>query len=199
MCDLLDHLLNSIEDVLSRISTSKLQAYNFTQNHLRALDVSTDQGYRKKYNGFYRVRFPNSKAYGVYFSLLEQNKNNKYVALESILEQLYEATGRIETSFGSKLLATVNPNVAPLDSVVLGHLNLHLPYNRNLPAKIRMQQCVNIHIRLMTEMDNLIGKPQFEELKTRFNSRFKGYNYTNVKILDLLLWRHRPNKKSLAQ
>ncbi len=188
---ILDDLLHNIENILGRITTSKLNAYALTQNRLRQVDVSTDQQYQKTYNGFYRVRLPFSKAYLTYYSLIEQNKNNDNPSLEYILDELLTATQRVETSFGSKLLATVNPNVAPLDSVVLGHLNLHLPIRTGQSDSTRIQQCVSVHNQLVTQMNQLITQPEFQQLKTRFEQRFPDYNFTDVKILDLLLWQYR--------
>lgn len=99
----------------------------------------------------------------------------------------------METSFGSKLLATVNPNVAPLDSVVLGHLNLPLPARTGQSkAEERIKQCVNVHNQLVGKMNQLITMPVFQQLKEKFVQRFPGYNFTDVKILDFLLWQYRP-------
>lgn len=189
---ILDDLLRNIEGILGRITTSKLSAYALTQNMLRQVDVSTDQQYQKTYNGFYRVRLPFTEAYSAYYNLIEQNKNNNNPSLAHILNELLTATQRVETSFGSKLLATVNPNVAPLDSVVLGHLNLRLPTRTGQSDSERIQQCVDVHSQLVARMNQLIAQPEFQQLKTRFEQRFPGYNFTDVKILDLLLWQYRP-------
>lgn len=55
---ILNDLLQNIEGILDRITTSKLNAYALTQNRLRQVDVSTDELYQRTYNGFYRVRLP---------------------------------------------------------------------------------------------------------------------------------------------
>lgn len=188
LCD----LQKNIEDVFGRITTAKLDSYALTQNNLRKVDVSADQQYQKTYNGFYRVRLPFTEAYSVYYNLIERHKDNKDVSLEYVLNELHAATQRVETSFGSKLLATINPNVAPLDSVVLGHLNLRLPGRTGQPVSARIQQCVNVHNQLVGRMSQLITLPEFKDLKRRFEQRFPGYNFTDVKILDLLLWQYRP-------
>ena len=189
---ILDELLHNIESILGRITTPKLNAYALTQNMLRQVDVSIDPQYQKTYNGFYRVRLPFTEAYSVYYNLIEQNKNNNEPSLAHILNELLKATQRVETSFGSKLLATINPNVAPLDSVVLGHLNLCLPTRTGQSDPARIQQCVSVHNQLVEQMNQLITQPEFQQLKTRFEQGFPSYNFTDVKILDLLLWQYRP-------
>ncbi len=188
---ILDDLLRNIEGILGRITTAKLNAYALTQNRLQQVDVSTDEQYQRTYNGFYRVRLPLTEAYSTYYTLIEQNKNNNNPSLAQILNELLAATQRVETSFGSKLLATVNPNVAPLDSVVLGHLNLRLPARTGQSDAERIQQCINVHNQLVGRMNQLITMPEFQQLKERFVQRFPGYNFTDVKILDLLLWQYR--------
>lgn len=189
---ILDDLLVNINDILNEITISKLNAYAYTQNQLQKVDVSNDRKYQKTYNGFYRVRLPITEAYSTYYTLIEQNKNNNNVSLQAILNQLLEATGRVETSFGSKLLATVNPNVAPLDSVVLRHLSMCLPSYTGQSNAVRIQQCVNVHNNLVIQMNHLITLPHFPKLRKEFQSRFPDYNFTDVKVLDLLLWQYRP-------
>ena len=189
---ILDDLLRNIEGILGRITTSKLDAYALTQNRLQQVDVSTDEEYQKTYNGFYRVRLPLTEAYSTYYNLIEKNKNNNNLSLEKILNELLAATQRVETSFGSKLIATVNPNVAPLDSIVLGHLGLLLPARTGQSNSERIKKCVNVHNQLVGRMNLLITKPEFQQLKERFVQKFPDYNFTDVKILDLLLWQYRP-------
>ena len=151
-----------------------------------------DRLYRRTYNGFYRVRLPVTASYDTYYNLIEQSKNENEISLAHILGVLLESTGRIETSFGSKLLATVNPDVAPLDSIVLAHLDLSLPRNSGQSNQERIQQCVDTHNQLVARMNQLITLPQFTTLKERFTNEFPDYEFTDVKILDLLLWQYRP-------
>jgi hypothetical protein len=186
---ILDDLLANIDVILNRLQPNKLDAYALTQNRLHEVNVSNDELYRRTYTGFYRLRLPATDAYDAYFLLIEREKNNADITLEEILLELQQATGRIETSFASKLLATINPNVAPLDDIVLGNLGLALP---NYQEINRIQLCINTHNQLVQRMNHLITLPQFQELKERFIERFPGYDFTDVKILDLLLWQHRP-------
>lgn len=189
---ILNSLNQNINIILERITSQKLDAYTLTQTRLQQVDVSTDQQYQRQYNGFYRVRLPSTNAYPAYYKLLEENKNNRNLELIYILNELLHVTGRVETSFGSKLIATINPHIPPLDSVVLGHLNLILPArNRQLDLS-RIQTCVKVHDELVGKMNHLIAQPDFKQLKARFKQKFPCYSFTDVKILDLLLWQHRP-------
>lgn len=188
---ILDDLLNKIDGILNRINTPKLDAYSFTQSRLREVDVSKDDLYQRTYNGFYRVRLPITEAYSTYYNLIEQNKNNNNLSLELILNRLIVDTNRVETSFGSKLLATINPNIAPLDKIVLGHLKLSLPKSFGLSKTERINQCAKVHRQLGGEMNQLITMSGFKVLKEEFKFRYPSYNFTDIKILDLLLWQYR--------
>ncbi|GAB6041108.1 hypothetical protein [Endothiovibrio diazotrophicus] len=185
---ILEDLRINIENILGNLKPNKLSAYKLTQNRLHEVNVANDIIYRRTYTGFYVLRLPKSEAYNLYFTLIEKHKNNNAISLNYILKELKYVTGRIETSFGSKLLATINPNVAPLDKIVLGNLGLSLPsYN----AHDRMQECVKTHKALVEKMNHLITLPEFIPLKTKFEQRFPDYTFTDTKILDLLLWQYR--------
>jgi len=62
-----------------------------------------------------------------------------------VLEVLRDATGRVEASFASKLVATVDPSQPVIDSVVLKNLGLRLPWAK---APDRTAQVCNLHRKL---------------------------------------------------
>ena len=185
----LDDLINDKEAIFYSLTENKLDTYQFTQEQLYKVDVSTDEAYRRKYTGFYRVRLPKTQAYDTYFSMLEKYKSDREIGLEQVLNELKSATGRIETSFGSKLLATINPDIAPLDSIVLSHLGLSLPKSG---SDNRLGKCVDVHEKLMSELTALLKEESFQTLKTEFQRKHAKYTFTDIKILDLMLWQHRP-------
>jgi hypothetical protein len=186
---LLDSVLVNIDSILDNLKASKLNAYKLTQDQLYKVDVSTDPEYQKTYTKFYVLRLPNTEAYKGHFSVLEKFKHKQAIQFSAILDELKIATGRIEASFSSKILATINPNVAPLDKLVLGHLNLSLPkpYEAN-----RLSKCASVHEQLVIKMGALVENGKFITIKKLFEKRYPMYNFSNTKILDLLLWQYRP-------
>ena len=60
------------------------------------------------YDGFYRVR--RNEEWRKYYFKLMQEMRSKDVSFGDILTSINKETGRIEASFSSKLLATINPN-----------------------------------------------------------------------------------------
>ena len=64
---------------------------------------------------------------------LNESFAKRYIALQSRCSTackwpVYEKTGRIEASFASKLVATINPRMPVVDRIVLKNLYWRLPY-----------------------------------------------------------------------
>lgn len=186
---LLDELYYNADDILSRLTESKLNAYRITQDLLHQVSVDDSEYYRRVYTGFYRLRLPVSQAYDTYFALLEENKFNQNISLEEILLALQKVTNRLELSFASKLLATINANMPPLDKIVLGHLGLSLPKNTE---NNRLGKCILVHNQLIKKMNLLVDSESFFKIKNKFTHKYPSYHFTDVKILDLMLWQYRP-------
>lgn len=60
------------------------------------------------------------------FALLESAKRAP-ITFEAALSQLFDATGQVEASFASKLVATLDPSLPVIDKFVLAQAGLTLP------------------------------------------------------------------------
>lgn len=172
---LLDSVVCQTGKILDNLRPSKLDAYQLTQDRLHKVDVSEDVLYQKTYTGFYVLRLPTTESYKGHFSILEENKSDKSITIRNILCKLQSATGRIEASFSSKIVATINPNVAPLDSIVLGHLGLSLPKHNDSD---RLEKCIAIHTSLIEKMNTMVKDERFMHLKHAFSERYPKYQFT---------------------
>ena len=112
-----------IEDALPRIAPG-LARYVWLQDHRDANDIRNDLVYKKRFNHFYRVR-RGTEWQDKFYALLESNKHQT-VSFAQVLHALHQGTKRYEPSFASKLLATINPDMPVIDSVVLRNVNLAL-------------------------------------------------------------------------
>jgi hypothetical protein len=101
---------------------------------------------------------------------------------------LSNATGRLEASFSSKLLATANPNRAVLDSFVLKNLGLKLPY---ASAKNRQIRIVNVFQELEEKLIAILGSEIGKYLVKSFIVMYPQAEITETKMLDLVLWQIR--------
>ena len=179
---------DQIEHALPRIAPG-LRRYLWLQERLRATDLRVDPEYRRHFNYFYRVRRGTDWQDKFYY-LLETSKR-RAVTFAEILHVLHEATGRYEASFASKLVATINPNMPVIDSVVLRNLNLALPrYN----AKDRFERLVRLHRILVSWFRAFLKTGTGRYLTKRFREEYPSVRISEIKMLDLALWQTRPNR-----
>ena len=87
-------------------------------------DVSSDPEFQRTFNGFYRVR-RNAEWRKAYYDLFEKVKVNN-PSFEFIIKTMHEATGNIEASFSSKMLATINPDMPIWNRYVVQNLCLNM-------------------------------------------------------------------------
>jgi hypothetical protein len=164
-----------------------LTKYLWLQANLRRCDVSQDKEYQRRFNGFYRVR--RSTAWqGTFYQLLEAGKTS-LPSLATVLTVLHQRTGRVEASFGSKLLATLDPTLPVIDSVVLGNLGLKLPVSGPVPE--RVQSIIALHDRMRRLYAEWLDTPQGRYLIAHFTNRYPRAAVSPVKMLDLVLWQTR--------
>jgi hypothetical protein len=113
-----------IDNATSRVAKGLAQ-YCWLQVNRDTRDVRSDPEYRRRFNHFYRVR--RGKEWQDSFYGILDSKKGKRVTFAEALNELYRATSRYEASFASKLLATLDPEMPVIDSVVLRNLGLRLP------------------------------------------------------------------------
>jgi hypothetical protein len=189
--ELLDKLTSSLDQTLPRLAWS-IERYRQTIDGLASCNVATDQAYRRNFIRFYQMRLPRAKAYDDYFDILERLKGQQTIntteVLATILEELQIKTGRIESSFASKLIATLDPNLPVVDSIVLNNMGLRLPaYN----ASNRKEKVIAVYQELTTRLNEMLRDERFRLLKSRFVLAYPDYRFTDLKILDLLIWQLR--------
>lgn len=177
---------SDIEAALPRVAVG-LSKYLWLQAQRDASDVRSNSEYRKRFNGFYRVR--RGLDWQEHFFGLLEAKKGQTVPFTEVLEELHRTTGRYEASFASKLLATIDPNMPVIDSVVLRNLNLRLPPSA---SKQRVARIGDIHSRLVISFNEFLRLELGRHLVQHFRSAYPDANITEIKMLDLVLWQTRP-------
>ncbi len=178
------------ETALNRLERG-FARYCWIQENLWCSNVSSDEIFQKRFNVFYRVRRGKSWRQS-YYALLEAAKPAG-IAFPDALDALRCETGRIEASFASKLVATLDPSKPVVDSIVLGHFELRLPY-RKLPD--RHAKVVALYRQLCTNYAQLIDSPTGVLLTELFDLRYPGNILTPLKKIDLVLWQIRAARTS---
>lgn len=143
-----------------------------------------DEEFQRSFNGYYKIR-RDSEWRKVFYQLFAdivtiEDKNN--IKFDDILRKLYRKLNKIEFSFASKMLATVNPNKPIWDSQVRDFLGIKTNINS-----------VEIAISVYNELEKAYG----DYLKTQnardniklFKNTIPEYDWiSDTKIIDFMIW-----------
>lgn len=174
-----------IEPALPRVCAG-LEKYTWLQKELPLRDVSRDCEYQKRFGGIYRVR-RNTVWRKSFFQTLEQAKSAP-LTFDAALQSIYAATGRMEASFASKLIATIDPDQPVIDSVVLRNLKLKPP---SAGSANRCDDIERLHMRIGEIYSRYLESRSGRDLVARFRRVYPGTSVTRVKMLDFVLWQSR--------
>lgn len=153
----------------------------------RELNISKSRTFQKIFNSFYRIR-RDSKWQEYYYSFFDENRKNKNITFDEILDYMYEKTGNIEASFCSKMLATINPDMPIWDQYVLKNLKIRVDGNT------KEEKLKNTKLAYKRIVDDVNCKLKDENIKTaikEFREFFPEFNFSDTKILDFILWNNR--------
>lgn len=176
----------SIERALREMSRA-VDTYRWLQATLAIADVAHDEKFQTRFNAFYRVRRSASWR-SAFYGLLQQQKSRRR-SFAAVLRALHTATGRVEASFASKLVASVDPSMPVIDAVVLRHLGLRLP--RTGPLQGRLAGVVELHEHIRRIYACYLASDRGRRLKAKFDATYPERGLTPVKMLDLVLWKAR--------
>jgi hypothetical protein len=151
---------------------------------LHKRNVSKDTEFQRTYNGFYRMRQRTKEFYQAYFGYMETSKSSE-ITFDGVLTFLYQQALRIEPSFSSKLLATVNPDKPVWDVNVLSNLSIQPPcyYHKN-----RLEATVNTYLLLESWYTEYMTTQNAKDVINAFDSVYPNTNITPTKKIDLALW-----------
>lgn len=162
-----------------------LDKYCWLQAALPRTDVAHDREFQTAFNGFYRVR-RGSEWQSVFYGLMQRNKSKRQSFAE-VLRELHAATGRVEASFASKLVASIDPGMPVIDAIVLKSLGLSLLRRGAIEA--RLEAIIELHNNLRKIFSDYLETKAGRQLVARFVEVYPDREITRVKMLDLVLWR----------
>lgn len=180
-------LTESQIDVAVARTAPGLSKYLWLQENLHSCDVSRDATFQRRYNGFYRVR-RNEEWRSFYFRLMEDSKETGS-DFGQALRAIWQATGRFEASFSSKLVASLDPSVPVVDRVVLENFGLSLPYGY---VADRERKILQMYSELNARYEALLASHLGLLIRSKFTAKHPHADITDLKKVDLVLWQHRP-------
>lgn len=169
---------------LPKVSTG-LQKYLWLQSQVfGATRYHADPLFRRRFNGFYRVRRGiawQNAFYGVMAGATGQS-------FRDVLEAVRIATGRFEVSFASKLVASLDPTFPVVDAFVLKNVGLKLP----TPGCVdRVCRACEVYDALRSRCAEFLAGSEGRTLIDEFRRFYPEANVTEMKMLDLVLWQTR--------
>ncbi|MEM1416869.1 MAG: hypothetical protein AAGH15_18370 [Myxococcota bacterium] len=175
----------NVQEALSRVEPG-LARYQWIQANFARTDARIDRDFRRRFNGFYRVR--RNKAWqAVFYAELEREKRERR-GFEAVLRSLNAELGRVEASFASKLVATVDPREPVIDSLVLRNVGMRLP----APGSARrLDGVVAVHRALADWYAAALVRPVGVAALRAFDATYPDADLTPLKKLDLILWQLR--------
>lgn len=177
------------EDALTRALLSmrpRILCYGAIMETFPHTNVITDPAFQRLFNGFYRLR-RNQAFRQVYFRYMEENKGCACLEFDQVLMFLHKECNRVEPSFSSKLLATVNPEKPVWDSLVLCHLGLEPPAAYR-PSEIRLPACVGLYHQIENWYQDFLPTAQCDQVVAVFDACYPHLPITRLKKIDLALW-----------
>lgn len=177
---------NSIKQALINLKPGLIKYYEI-QKSFKDTNTQTDLSFQKKFNGFYRVR-RNKQWRKIFFELMENSKNTQDLKFEDILKYIFDKTNRIEASFSSKLIATIDDSMPVLDSFVLSNVDLKLP---TYSSKNRIENTIVIYNKLFEKMNDKRNSNEGQIMISKFKETYPTYDISEMKMIDLILWQIR--------
>lgn len=163
------------------------QKYEQIVKNFKNTNVATDKIFQKKFNGFYRVR-RNVEWQKVYYAIMERGKTQT-LSFERVLYELYNATGRVEASFASKLIHTLNNDMPIWDKFVLQNLGLKMPVCK---GEKKIQKSIFLYQKIVNWYEQVLTTIEINQKITEFDGIFPEYKwFSETKKIDFLLWQIR--------
>jgi hypothetical protein len=182
-----------LQDVLQAIGSSKpgIQKYLALMDKLDDVDVAEDPAFQRAYNGFYRVQRRQPDWYAAYYGFMQQSKA-AIPSFPQALDHLYQATGRYEPSFASKLVATLDPHKPVWDKYVLQNIGCPAPayYSRT-----KVQDAKACYEWMDTWYQSFLISEKGAEWIGLFDEQVPDHRrMTDLKKVDFILWQMRGKK-----
>lgn len=169
----------------------KLGQYRYLIEHCR--DEALDVAYQCVFQVFYGMNYRTAAWIEGYFEVFSQLKDmGEDLSFKQVLSALYdEDTGKVEASFASKMLATINPQKPILDSNVLYVLYACGEVSRReltQRGQKRLVQAIDLYEEI-EEAYRGLSEEMAQQWIAAFDAEFSGYaDISDAKKIDFVLW-----------
>lgn len=174
------------EKITSKVISDGLEQYMYIMKNFNLIDISKNIDFQRKFTYFYKVRRSKEEFLEKYYEYMESCKN-KNISYEEVLKKLYTFQNKVEKSFASKLLHTINPDMPIWDSIVLKNLGLEMPTNiTNINEKMTMS--CNLYENIIKWYKEKLFSEDGRQTIGIFDITYPNSGISNTKKLDFILW-----------
>lgn len=156
--------------------------------------------YQRRYKNYWRLNGAGlSQNYcQAYFQHLQAALNNNAPQLNTIVSQLYQIPVRpnkhaLQFSFCTKLCHMINRHSPIYDSMIRDFYNFETP-SYSLPVQHRIALLIEFHQYLVHEYNRVLQDGLLTESIQAFRQRFKPQYFTDIKVIDSLIWASSPRE-----
>ena len=180
-------LLNrrAVSEALKSVAPG-LALYREIQDRVWKTDVRYDRDFQRLFNRFYVVRLKLEKQPVLYAELEREKTDGR--GFEAVLRSMHAQLDRVDASFASKVVATVDPTQPVIDSLVLGNVGLRLPTSQ---SRRRLERVVQVHQELADWYRAALASEAGKHALKAFDLAYPGTDLTDLKKLDLIIWQIR--------
>ena len=172
--------------IMKKLNPKVLATYCWLQDNLHKRNVAVDTEYRKKFSGYYRMRFVSQEYRDQFFELFEEIKSESSPSFRVVSQKLFQVDGKHEFSFITKMLHTIEPSRPIYDSQVDIALGIHRYYQPNFEEKLRQDE--HILAQISAAYRELASSPGMIELLAEFDKIIPGHTMSAEKKIDFILW-----------
>lgn len=161
-----------------------IDAYDRIVTNLYSMDLSIkNNDFQKNFNSFYNVRRDENwrKKYYNYF---EKNKKRKDIRFSEILEAISDSNS-VESSFASKMLATINPEKPILDKNILNYFGFKI---EGLNREKRIKCAIDVYDKIEKEYKKMLKDNTVKNTIMELKKLLGQYELSDTKVLDYILW-----------
>lgn len=183
-----------IKTILEKKEIEKgLEQYLYIMEQFNHVNVAENIEFQKAYRKFYRLyRNYSDNFCKEYFTIMENLKyDKKSIRFDNILHSVSILKNRLEISYSSKMLHTLNPSYPIWDSIVTKkHFNIQNPPTNIEHRELCACNKYNIYVN---QFYDYLKTDEAKAIIKYFDEKYPN-NISDVKKIDFILWQDRIKK-----
>jgi hypothetical protein len=192
-----DEINENIDRILESIDQKHVTEYDWLVQNIHNV---AEADYQRRYKSYWWLdKAELSQNYCLaYFQHLQAGLNDNAPQLNIIVNRLYQMPvsqnkHALQFSFCTKLCHMINRNSPIYDRYIRGFYNFEPP-SSSLPVQHRIALLMEFYQYLVHEYNRVLQEGLLTKSIQAFRQRFKSQYFTDIKVIDSLIWASSPRK-----